>query len=405
MKKTNLELLSQGTALITPKNGLKNKLNIAEKENRPLIIKLGFDPTAPDLHLGHAVVLRKLKEFQDLGHTIIVIIGDFTACIGDPTGKNKTRPQLTPDEVNQNTKTYIKQLSTILDIDKVIIKLNSEWLDQMNMRDAVELLAKYNLARMMERDDFKNRFKKGISISMHELIYPLLQGYDSFAIKADIEIGGTDQLFNCLVGRHIQEVRGQVSQTVVSMPLLRGLDGHDKMSKSHGNYIGLTDTPVDMYGKVMSIPDTLLEEYIDLATYLTDKNKNALKETLSRKETNPMNIKKLIAYNITSNYHGIKKADLAQSFFEQQFQSKNKQTYKLTILENLTTISNMRVIDLCVLVEPTRSKSMIKRMIKEGGISIDGNKLNDPNYVFPENTTSVNLKIGKRGYYKVQAKK
>ncbi|MBV9963565.1 MAG: tyrosine--tRNA ligase, partial [Parafilimonas sp.] len=253
-----IQTLKSLVEIQVPENCIEDKIKLCRKEGRPLNVKLGFDPTAPDLHLGHSVVLKKLKQFQDFGHNVIIIIGDYTARIGDPTGKNKSRPPLTPEQVKKNAVTYINQLSKIIDIDKIEIRYNSEWLEKMSLTDTIFLLAQMTLAQILQRTDFNNRYTNGIPISLHELIYPLLQGKDSVMINADIEIGGTDQLFNCMVGKQLQEIYDKHGQGVICMPLLKGIDGSIKMSKSENNYIGLTDSPNDMYGKAMSIPDELL---------------------------------------------------------------------------------------------------------------------------------------------------
>ncbi|WP_211236704.1 tyrosine--tRNA ligase [Sporocytophaga myxococcoides] len=266
-------ILKENVEIIFLENGLDEKLKQAELQNRKLVVKLGFDPTAPDLHLGHAVVLKKLRQFQELGHLIVIIIGDFTARIGDPTGKNKSRPPLNEDQVKENAKTYVAQLSKILDISKCSIRYNSEWLEGMNLSNAIQLLSQVTVAQMMHRNDFNTRFEKGIPISLHELVYPILQGYDSVEIMADVEMGGTDQLFNCSVGRQLQEGKGKKGQAVICMPLLKGIDGSDKMSKSQNNIIGLTDHPNEMFGKIMSIPDSLIVEYLKLVTDFADDEK------------------------------------------------------------------------------------------------------------------------------------
>lgn len=286
-----IDKLKENVEIILPENGLEEKLKQAKRENRKLIIKLGFDPTAPDLHLGHAVVLKKMKMLQDLGHQIIILVGSFTARIGDPTGKNISRKPLSIEEVQHNAETYINQLSKVIDVNKIKIVFNSEWLDHLTFSEVLQVLSKVTVAQLMHRNDFNKRFTDNTPIAMHELIYPILQAYDSVKIKADIEMGGTDQLFNCTMGRQLQENYGIVPQIVMCMPLLKGLDGKEKMSKSLNNIIGLTDEPNEMFGKTMSIPDSMIIDFIDLTTDFSFDEKQALKEKLSNGE-NPMGIKK-----------------------------------------------------------------------------------------------------------------
>jgi len=311
--------LKENVEIILPENGLEEKIQQAEKENRKLIIKLGFDPTAPDLHLGHAVVLKKLRQFQDLGHQIVIIVGSFTARIGDPTGKNKARKPLTAEEVHHNAETYISQLSKVIDMEKTKIVFNSEWLDALNFSEVIQLMSKVTVAQLMHRNDFNKRFSENTPIAMHELVYPILQGFDSVQINCDIEMGGTDQLFNCTMGRQLQESHGKSPQIVMCMPLLKGLDGKEKMSKSLNNIIGLTDEPNEMFGKTMSIPDSLIDEFINLTTDFSPEEKKSLKQNIVNDE-NPMNIKKLIAKNIITQYHNAESAENAELFFMNQFQ-------------------------------------------------------------------------------------
>src|SRR5690606_16650417 len=289
-KMETINKLKENVEIILPENGLEEKLEQAKKENRKLIIKLGFDPTAPDLHLGHAVVLKKLKQFQDLGHEIVILVGSFTARIGDPTGKNKSRKPLSIDEVKHNAQTYLNQLSQIIDVDKAKIVFNSDWLDQLPFSEVLQIMSRVTVAQLMHRNDFNKRFTENTPIAMHELIYPILQGFDSVKINADIEMGGTDQLFNCTMGRQLQESFGTSPQIVMCMPLLKGLDGKEKMSKSLNNTIGLTDSPNEMFGKTMSIPDSMILDFLDLATDFSIDKKEQIKRRLENQE-NPMEIK------------------------------------------------------------------------------------------------------------------
>ena len=277
-----IQKLKENAAIFLPENGLKEKINLAEKENRKLIIKLGFDPTAPDLHLGHAVVLKKLKQFQDLGHQIVIVVGSFTARIGDPTGKSKSRKPLSAEEVKHNAETYISQLSKIIDVEKTKIVFNSEWLDKLSFSEIIQIMSNVTVAQLMHRNDFNKRFSENTPIAMHELVYPILQGFDSVKINADIEMGGTDQLFNCTMGRQLQENFNIPGQIVMCMPLLKGLDGKEKMSKSLHNTIGLIDEPNEMFGKTMSIPDALILEFLELTTDFSLEEKQEIKSKIAR---------------------------------------------------------------------------------------------------------------------------
>ena len=314
-----LTLIQQGAEEIIPKDQLRDKLEQSRKNGQPLIVKLGCDPSRPDLHIGHAVVLRKLRHFQDLGHQAVLVIGDFTAMIGDPSGRNKTRPQLTLEETKVNAESYIDQAKVILDIDSLKICYNSEWLNAMNFSDVVNIASKYTVARMMERDDFKKRYKSEIPISIHEFLYPLAQAMDSVHLKADVELGGTDQKFNLLVGRDLQREHGQVEQVILTVPLIEGTDGVDKMSKSYDNHIGLTDTPEDMYGKTMSIPDTMIERYFLLATNADDMELKHIQSQLADKNINPRELKRELALKIVTMYYSKETAVHAEKHFDQIF--------------------------------------------------------------------------------------
>lgn len=399
-----LSKLKENVEIILPDNGLEVKLAQAKKENRKLNIKLGFDPTAPDLHLGHAVVLKKLKQFQDLGHQIVILVGDFTAQIGDPTGKNKSRKPLTASEVKENAETYINQLSKIIDIDKVKIVFNSEWLDKLSFTEVIQILSKVTVAQLMHRKDFNKRFTENTPIAMHELVYPILQGFDSVEIKADIEMGGTDQLFNCTMGRQLQETFEMDPQVVLCMPLLKGLDGKEKMSKSLNNIIGLTDVPNDMFGKTMSMPDSLIEEFLHLATDFSMSEKEALKESLENGE-NPMNIKKLIAKNIISQYHNVDEAEKAEAFFSNQFQSKKfeeKSFAPVSIADIAHENETINLVDLCVQLKKGQTKSAIRRLIESGAVQINNEKIQEP---FAEIglIKGAKIKIGKRDFFELHA--
>lgn len=394
--------LKENVELILPENGLEQKLKQAEEENRRLTIKLGFDPTAPDLHLGHAVVLKKLKQFQDLGHQIIIIVGSFTARIGDPTGKNKARKPLSAEDVQHNAETYINQLSKIIDVEKTKIVFNSDWLDELNFSEVIQLLSKVTVAQLMHRNDFNKRFTENTPIAMHELVYPILQGFDSVKIKCDIEMRGTDQLFNCTMGRQLQETHSISPQIVMCMPLLKGLDGKEKMSKSLNNTIGLTDEPNEMFGKTMSIPDALIDEFIDLTTDFSMEQKQDLKLRIKDGE-NPINIKKLIAKNIITQYHDLESAEIAEQFFSNQFQSKNfeEKVFKPISIDSLHHNQNkILLIEFCHQLKNDVSKSAIKRLIESGGIQINSIKIINPNEEI-ELKQQTKIKIGKRNFYEL----
>lgn len=397
-----ISTLQENTAIILPENGLEQKIKQAEVENRKLIIKLGFDPTAPDLHLGHAVVLKKLKQFQDLGHQIVIVVGSFTARIGDPTGKNKARKPLSVEDVHHNAQTYINQLSKIIEVEKTKIVFNSDWLDALSFSEVIQLMSKVTVAQLMHRNDFNKRFTENTPIAMHELVYPILQGFDSVQIECDIEMGGTDQLFNCTMGRQLQEVHQMPTQVVMCMPLLKGLDGKEKMSKSLNNTIGLTDEPNEMFGKTMSIPDSLIDEFIDLASDFTAEEKLELKSKLENGE-NPMDIKKRVAKNIITQYHDQSAAGLAEEFFSNQFQNKNveEKVYKPISLALFQSQENrMTAIELCSQLKSDLSKSAIRRMIQSGGIQINHIKITDPDQEI-ELLLQTKIKIGKRDFFEL----
>jgi len=394
--------LQENVAIILPENGLEEKLAQASKENRKLSIKLGFDPTAPDLHLGHAVVLKKLKQFQDLGHQIIIVVGSFTARIGDPTGKNKARKPLSAEDVQHNAQTYINQLSKVIDVKKTKIVFKSEWLDALDFSEVIQLLSKVTVAQLMHRNDFNKRFTENTPIAMHELVYPILQGFDSVKIACDIEMGGTDQLFNCTMGRQLQEVHQMPAQIVMCMPLLRGLDGKEKMSKSLNNIIGLTDEPNEMFGKTMSIPDALIEEFLNLTTDFSMEQKSALLSRISEGE-NPMNIKKLIAKNIISQYHDPASADNAEQFFINQFQNKNSEekVYERVAISSLKSMENIiSLVELCHQLKSDLSKSAIRRLIESGGIQINTIKITDADEKI-ELIPQTKIKIGRRSFFEL----
>jgi len=404
MTPEEIKKLERGTEMIIPEGSLAKKIALAEKENRPLIIKFGMDPTAPDLHLGHAVALKKLRQFQELGHEIHLLVGNFTAMIGDPTGRNTTRPPLTEEEVKVNAQTYLEQMDKVIDTkNNVKICFNGDWMGKMSFADMIKVLGKLTLAQIMQREDFDNRFKNKIPIAMHELVYPMIQGYDSVVMKSDIEFGGRDQLFNCLVGKNLQEAFGaEEGQTVICMPLLRGLDGEMKMSKSKGNYIGLTEDANTMYGKTMSIPDSLLEEWLELASDFSEEEKADMIAALKNQTVNPMEIKKKLAANITAQYHSEEETVAAADFFYRQVQQKGFDTKTFTPVEiaSLGDTNGLTLVNLCATLVPEQSKSALRRLIESGAVSLNDEKAVDVNMT-PVIEAGLKIKIGKRQFFEL----
>ncbi|MFU8859148.1 MAG: tyrosine--tRNA ligase [Cyclonatronaceae bacterium] len=392
-----LEIIRRGTIEIIPQEELIQKLDRSRKENRPLRIKLGCDPTRPDLHLGHSVILRKLRQFQDLGHHAILIIGDFTGMIGDPTGANKTRPALTIQEVQENGKSYFEQASKILDPKKTEIVYNSHWLAEMTFADVIRLASKMTLARMIERDDFTKRFQAEEPISIHEFLYPLAQGQDSVHLKSDVELGGIDQKFNLLVGRQLQREDGQKPQICLMMPLLVGTDGSQKMSKSYDNYIGIDEDPQNMYGKTLSIPDNLIYTWFEL---LTDIPNDQLKAYQDKVISDPRNSKHDLAYTLVSMYHGDRAAKEARDFFEKTVVNKE-------IPEDLPEFSfeggkSEKLVNIIKEIGFAPSNSEARRLVQQGGVSIDGEPVSDIHAEITFNTGSeLIIKVGKRKFGKL----
>ena len=395
-----LAVIQRGTTEIVPEQELVEKLKKSKKANTPLKIKLGVDPTRPDLHLGHSVILRKLRQFQDLGHEAILIIGGFTAMIGDPTGQNKTRPALSPAEVQENAETYISQAQKILDGSKTTLVNNADWLGSMTFMDVVQLSSKLTVARMIERDDFSKRFENNEPISVHEFLYPLAQGQDSVHLKADVELGGTDQKFNLLVGRDLQKDDGQDPQVCLMMPLLVGTDGSMKMSKSYDNYIGIDEPANDMYGKALSIPDELIYTYFEL---ITDISIEELKSIKQKAQEDPRNTKHDLAYTITRMYHGAEAAKSAQKHFEETVINKNVPDDAPEIVYEAG--STHRLLDIISDADMTSSNGETKRMMKQGGVSLNDEKIQDPGYSLTfEKGEILELKVGKRNFARLIGK-
>jgi len=385
-----IEIIQRGVDEILPLDELKKKL----EKNKPLRIKLGMDPTAPDLHLGHTVVMNKMKQLQDLGHEIIFLIGDFTGMIGDPTGKNVTRKPLTKKDILENAKTYTDQVFKILDKDKTKISFNSEWMNKMSSTEMISLASKHTVARMLERDDFSKRYKGGQSISIHEFLYPLVQGYDSVALRADMELGGSDQKFNLLVGRELQKQANMEPQVILTMPILEGLDGVQKMSKSLDNYIGVDEDPDSMFGKIMSISDDLMWRYLELLSFESLETIASWKQEVENGE-NPRNIKFRLAEEIISRYHDNEQATKAQQNFIDRF-AKNQIPDEM---DEFTFSKGIKIANLLKDSNLVNSTSEAFRMIKQGAVKMDGEKINDKDLA-PNEGTSV-YQVGKRKFARV----
>ncbi|RMH65818.1 MAG: tyrosine--tRNA ligase [Bacteroidetes bacterium] len=394
-----LQQIRRGVEEIIPEDALIDKLKRSRQTGRPLIVKLGCDPSRPDLHLGHAVVLRKLRQFQDLGHQAVLIIGDFTGMIGDPSGRSKTRPPLTLEETRRNGQSYFEQATKILDPERTRIQYNSEWLDRMTFSDVVRLAGQYTVARMLERDDFEKRYKAGEPIGVHEFLYPLAQAQDSVAIEADVELGGTDQKFNLLVGRDIQQASGQEPQVCITLPILEGTDGKEKMSKSLDNYIGISEPPEEMYGKTLSIPDRLIYRYFELATDVPTADLPRLKAFA---ESDPRNAKHELAFTIVRMYHGEAAARAARAYFEKTVIQKevpdDVETFRPTPDEG-TTIGLMNLIAQAGLAA---SNGEARRLITQKAVSIDGVKVTDPfRTIDLAAEAPFVLKVGKRRFARI----
>ena len=392
--KENLNLIKRGIDELISEEELLAKL----KSKKPLIVKAGFDPTAPDLHLGHTVLINKLRHFQQLGHQIIFLIGDFTGMIGDPSGKNKTRPALDEAEIKENAKSYKKQVFKILDPKLTDVRFNSEWSNKLGAEGIIKLASQYNLARMLERDDFNKRYKSNQTIALHEFLYPLIQANDSIALKADIELGGTDQKFNLLVGRELQRSYGQEPQVVITVPILEGLDGKNKMSKSLDNYVGIDEAPNEMFGKIMSISDELMWRWFDLLSFKSTDEINVLKGDQA-KGKNPRDIKIELAKELIARFHDAESANFAEENFINQFQKKNIpddiEEISFTLSESSITLANL--LKHCGM---TSSASEAMRMIKQGAVRIDEEKITDTKHIISAGTSSI-YQVGKRKFKKI----
>lgn len=417
------EYLKKGCVDIIQEKELKAKLARSLKKNKPLKVKAGFDPTAPDIHLGHIVLLRKMKHFQDLGHDVIFLIGDFTGLIGDPSGRSATRPPMTREEINKNAETYKKQIFKILDPEKTIIDFNSRWLEKLTSTDIINLTSKYTVARILERDDFTNRLKNNKPISVHEILYPLMQAYDSVALRADVELGGTDQKFNLLVGREIQRAFKQEPQVIMTIPLLEGLTGVEKMSKSLNNYIGITEPPSEIYGKVMSISDPLMFRYYELLTDEPLSQIEKWKREVKEEKINPKDLKSRLSLSIASDFWGKEKAKKALQEFERIFKEKKLPTkiedIEIKIEEKVepkgkvkdktkveAVVTVVPLIELLVERSIFPSRKEAKRVIRQGGVYLDGKRIEDIAFKIDlSKKDDLILKIGKRKFYRIVKKK
>lgn len=395
-----MDVIKSFAVEVFPEDELAQKIETSLKSKKPLKVKLGCDPSKPDLHIGHSVVLRKLRQFQDLGHKAILIVGDFTAMIGDPSGRNKTRPALTLEETRVNGRTYLEQATKILSTENLEVRFNSEWLGKMNFADVIFLASKYTVAQILERDDFSLRYKNGIPISLHEFLYPLAQAMDSVAIEADIELGGTDQKFNLIVGREIQKAYGLEPQCIVLMPILEGTDGKEKMSKSLGNYIAITDPPNEMFGKVMSIPDELIVKYYELATFPNKEELEKFIGDFKNGTLHPKEAKVTVGKKIVSLYYGLEEAEKAYQEFEKIFSKKeipdNIETMTLKVENSIKPL-----VDVLVETGLSPSKKEARRLIEQGGVYVDGQRILDVHTNIDLSSKKL-IKYGKRKFIYVQ---
>jgi tyrosyl-tRNA synthetase len=396
-----LEIIKRGTVDLVPEDLLVEKLNRSVKTGKPLVVKQGFDPTAPDIHLGHTVGLRKLREFQDLGHKVVFLVGDFTGLIGDPSGKSDTRVRMSREELVKNAGTYTEQAFKILDRAKTVIEFNSRWLAKLNFAEVLELAATQTVARMLERADFEKRFKSNRPISLLEFVYPLAQGYDSVALHADVELGGTDQKFNLLMAREIQKSYGQEPQVILTVPLLEGTDGVDKMSKSLGNYIGVADSPDEIFGKTMSIPDGIILKYFELASSKTAAEIDEVSRRLQDPATNPSHVKRELARDLVTQYHGGDAAPLAEAHFD-RIHVKHDVPEDIEEIALASDPDGLWIVKALTAARLCKSSSDARRMIQHGAVSVDGEKLLDVERCLSKRKTAYTLKVGKRQFIRIR---
>ncbi|MDA8423541.1 MAG: tyrosine--tRNA ligase [Nitrospiraceae bacterium] len=398
-----LEIIKRGSVEVIVEADLLKKLEKSVASGKPLRVKAGFDPTAPDIHLGHSVLLNKMWQFQELGHEVIFLIGDFTGMIGDPTGKSETRKHLSRDEVLENARTYQAQIYKILDAEKTTIAFNSEWMSRMNAADLIQLAAKQTVARMLEREDFKKRYESQLPISIHEFLYPLIQGYDSVALKADVELGGTDQKFNLLVGRDLQKEYGQEPQSIVMMPLLEGLDGVNKMSKSLGNYIGINDPAKEIFGKVMSVSDDLMLRYYELVSAVSLDGLETLKEDVKSGVLHPMEAKKRLASELADRFCTPGEGAKAREDFEKVFSKKNLPE-DMPVVEIAWEGENMKLVKIMALAGVAKSNSEARRLVQQGAVEVDQQPMKDVEALLPVSGNYI-LRVGKKRFVKIRPKK
>jgi len=399
-----IEYLKKGVVQVESENELLDKLKRSVASKRPLTVKVGFDPSAPDIHLGHTVLIRKMKHFQDMGHRVVFVIGDFTGMIGDPTGRNKTRPQLTREEVEANAETYKKQVFTILHPEKTEVRFNSEWLGTLGAEGFIRLAGKYTVARMLERDDFARRYRNNEAIGIHEFLYPLAQAYDSVALKADVELGGTDQTFNLLVGRRIMGAYGLEPQVIMTTPLLEGTDGVEKMSKSLGNYIGITEPPREIFGKTMSISDELMWRYYELCTDVSLPDIEAMKRDVTAGALHPMEAKKALARRIVADFHGDEAGAAAVAEFERQFSHK-EEPEEIPVKDISWPGMPLHLWKGLEVSGVTSSTSEGRRLITSGAVTVDGERITDLDWKFTAMDTPYTVKVGKRRWVKIRIRK
>jgi tyrosyl-tRNA synthetase len=398
-----LAIIGQGAVDIIPEEDLRKKLDASIEAGEPLIIKQGFDPTAPDIHLGHTVGLRKLRQFQDLGHKVVFLVGDFTGMIGDPSGRSEARKKMSREELLENAKTYTEQAFTILDPKKTLIDYNSRWLGKMDFPEVLRLTATQTVAQMLERDDFHKRFNAGRPITLFEFIYPLAQGYDSVALNADVEIGGTDQTFNLLMARDIQRQYGQEPQVILTLPLLEGIDGVEKMSKSLGNYIGVTEPPEEIFGKTMRIPDELIMKYFELVSTLGPDEIEAVRTRLEDSSTNPSHVKRELARNIVAQFHDGDAAREAEAHFDRLFVQRDAPE-EMERVEMVGGDSGVWIVEVLAGAGLVKSNSDARRMIKQGAVRVDGDKLDDMEARLPRRDDAYTIRVGKRRFVELLVK-
>jgi tyrosyl-tRNA synthetase len=409
--KEQLDIIKRGAVEVIVEQDLLKKLARSVMTGKPLRIKAGFDPTAPDIHIGHTVLLNKMHQFQELGHEVIFLIGDFTGMIGDPTGKSETRKHLSREEVLENAKTYQQQIYKVLDPDRTTIAFNSEWMSKMTAQDMIQLAAKHTVARMLEREDFKKRYQSEQPISIHEFLYPLIQGYDSVALKADVELGGTDQKFNLLVGRELQKEYGQEPQCIVMMPLLEGLDGVNKMSKSLGNYIGINEPAKEIFGKIMSVSDVLMLRYYELASSISLEDLERIKADIASGALHPMEAKKRLAAELADRFCGEGEGTKARAEFEKVFSKKNLPD-DIPVVEVTWDGEKMKLVKVMTASATASSNSEARRLIQQGGVEVNQQKISDVDYELPASASTVAsgvteyvLRVGKKRFVKVVPKR